>query len=36
MILDDDNMISLLDSGFGGMYPRFFEIAILPYLNTYD
>ena len=36
MILEDNNRISLLDWGFAGLYPRFFEIASLSCLNPYD
>jgi hypothetical protein len=36
MILKEDNTISFLDWGFAGMYPRFFEIASISYMNPYD
>jgi serine/threonine protein kinase len=36
MILEKNNMICLLDWGFAGLYPRFFETASLSCLNPYD
>jgi len=36
MILEEDGTICLVDWGFAGLYPRFFEIASLSYLNPYD
>ncbi|TVY89959.1 hypothetical protein LAWI1_G004063 [Lachnellula willkommii] len=36
MILEGDGTIGLVDWGFAGLYPRFFEIASLSYLNPYD
>ena len=36
MILEKNNTICLLDWGFAGLYPRFFEIASLSWLNPYD
>jgi hypothetical protein len=36
MILEKNNLICLLDWGFAGLYPRFFEIASLSCLNPYD
>ena len=36
MILEENNTICLLDWGCAGMYPRYFEIATLSWLNPYD
>jgi aminoglycoside phosphotransferase (APT) family kinase protein len=36
MILKQDGTISLVDWGFAGLYPRFFEIASHSCLNPYD
>jgi aminoglycoside phosphotransferase len=36
MVLEENNTICLLDWGFAGLYPRFFEIASLSCLNPYD
>jgi hypothetical protein len=36
IVLEEDNTICLLDWGFAGMYPRFFEITSLSCLNPYD
>ncbi|PMD63973.1 uncharacterized protein K444DRAFT_650930 [Hyaloscypha bicolor E] len=36
MILEENDSICLLDWGCAGMYPRYFEIATLSWLNPYD
>lgn len=36
MILKDDDTISLVDWGCGGLYPRFYEVTTLSCLNPYD
>ena len=36
MILEENDSIGLLDWGCAGMYPRYFEIASLSWLNPYD
>jgi serine/threonine protein kinase len=36
MILEKNNMICLVDWGFAGLYPRFFELASLSCINPYD
>lgn len=36
MILEEDNTICLVDWGSAGMYPRYFEVATLSWLNPYD
>jgi aminoglycoside phosphotransferase (APT) family kinase protein len=36
MILEEDSIICLVDWGFAGMYPRFFEVANLSWINPYD
>jgi len=36
MVLEENNTICLLDWGFAGLYPRFFEIASLSCLNPYE
>ncbi|OBT66935.1 hypothetical protein VE03_04179 [Pseudogymnoascus sp. 23342-1-I1] len=36
MILREDNTISLVDWGFAGLYPRFYETTTLPCLSPWD
>jgi thiamine kinase-like enzyme len=36
IVLEENNTICLLDWGCAGMYLRYFEIATLSWLNTYD
>lgn len=36
MILEKDNTICLVDWGFSGLYPRFFEVTSLSFFNFYD
>ncbi|KAG4428876.1 hypothetical protein IFR05_015637 [Cadophora sp. M221] len=36
MILEEDDTICLLDWGFAGLYPRFFEIISLSCMSPYD
>jgi aminoglycoside phosphotransferase len=36
MILNDDFSLCLVDWGFAGLYPRFFEIAMVPCVVPYD
>ena len=36
MLKDDGVTLCLVDWGFAGFYPRFFEVAVIPCMMPYD